>query len=877
MLLKYAKAEVLEYKSASERRPDASLSAFASFDDYRTDDGFLYVRVRAISSRVNKNHDGWPSEELKKSYSTFLGKPIFVDHHNHDPKRARGVVVDAALHIEDDIEKTSSLDPYYASAPEEHLPPTWVELLLEVDAKRFPKLAKAIVDGDIDGVSMGANVERSKCSHCSNWARSPEEYCSHVRSKGAYFDYVDASGQKTSKKAYEDCYDIGFFELSFVFDPADETALLIDHKTAAKRLAAMRDVYGEEYGPRTARAMVKAASKQAGIEDWTPEEAAENVDPDVFYVVTDSGNLVASGATFEEAEEAAGGMEAVNDSGSVVMQGQEIIEAAERIQSEWGRGGVLEQPPVWEGEPSEFGRPEDLSSGYEGREGEAQRVLEWRAEQLERAGYSAEEAAELAGLNIDYHDLVNMIGQGATPEQARQIVTRTAFIHPVADDEFFGFGKTAEQNPPPQSEMTTAPEEVDTLRQDQICPICGSDMEDGICAVCNYEEPPEGFDNPDLEKAKETDLRKEEELAEDAANQMGVQPGQPTPGEGPQAGMGGAPGMTQPIQASTSFHEAAGAVSDENDKVSERTARINTQERPILPVTRKLTDKPKNQTTVKDPKKPVESNHRKETMTEATLEKTADGASPAGEGVAADKRVEVEGVGAVSGDPLSGIESENVEKDTGDFVAPHTDTWSGDEGDSLGQQDAVTSEVPGDLFSVAASTEKTAEAETLEQPAAGAGFPDHDPAHVDLEALLAEEVGDRTMTDSTATAFRSLEQAPAVTKGESGSDVGGPIGEALASAKAIVIKAMKVAEAETSLGLIDAESKFDRVAELESSSEEALDATLETLAKVKTAGLRKASATKRTAGRVPSLRPAGAADFMAVDAELDRQIEDAIW
>jgi hypothetical protein len=819
MLLKYAKAEVLEYKSAAERRPDASLSAFASFDDYKTDNGYLYVRVRAISSRVNKNHDGWPSEELKKAYTSFIGKPIFVDHHNHDPRKARGVVVDAALHVEEDIEKTASLDPYYASAPAEHLPPTWVELLLEVDAKAYPKLAKAIVDGDIDGVSMGANVERSKCSHCSNWARSPEEYCAHVRSKGAYFDYVGPDGQKTSKKSYEDCYDIGFFELSFVFDPADETALLIDKKVAAHRRQVMAAVMAEEYGPRTT--MRKIAS-----------------------------------AYYEGDDEAAIG---------------------------------YEEPPTTEGLFPASG--EEAESPHPGVD---HQTWQWRVDELMKAGYSPEEAQELAALMQTenrpgegtyplYRDIIDTIDRGATPEQAKRIwAARLAARVPsqvVTDDEFFGFGKTA-NNPIPQSEMTTAPEEVDTLRQDRICPICGSDMEDGICEVCNYEEPPEGFDNPDLQAAKETDLRKEEEAAERALQQeQEAMQGQGVPGgmpgaEGPQMGMSGSPGMAQPIQASTSFPEAAAAVSDENE-VSERTARINTQERPILPVTRKLTDKPKNQNTVKDPKKPVESNHRKETMTEATLEKTADGASPAGEGVAADKRVEVEGVGAVSGDPLSGIDSENVEKDTGDFVADETDTWAEGEGNSLGQADGVTSDT-GD-FATVASTEKTAEADTIEQNSVASGFPDHDPAHVDLEALLAEEVGPRTETDSTATAFRSLEQAPAVTKGDE-QGLGGPIGEALASAKAIVIKAMKVAEAEASLGLIDAEAKFDRVAELENSSEEALDATLETLSKVRTAGLRRPTARQASAGRVPSFRPVTAGvDFAAVDAEIDRQVEDAIW
>jgi hypothetical protein len=190
----------------------------------------------------------------------------------------------------------------------------------------------------------------------------------------------------------------------------------------------------------------------------------------------------------------------------------------------------------------------------------------------------------------------------------------------------------------------------------------------------------------------------------------------------------------------------------------------------------------------------------------------------------------------------------------------------------------VTSEVPADLFSVAAAG-KTADVETIPQDT-GTGFPDHDPTSVDLEALLKEEVGGPTETDSTATAFRSLEQAPAVTKDLNGNDVGGPIGDAIASAKSQIVKAMKVAEAEVGLGLIGADAKFDRVAELEGSEESVLDAQLDTLSKVKTAGLSKARPQQRIAGRLPSLQnkiSAEQASIIATSGIEDQQIEDAIF
>ena len=56
---------------------------------FKMQPGMLYTQVRAISARINQNFDAWPSDELKKSFRTFLGKPVFVNHQNFDPEMAR--------------------------------------------------------------------------------------------------------------------------------------------------------------------------------------------------------------------------------------------------------------------------------------------------------------------------------------------------------------------------------------------------------------------------------------------------------------------------------------------------------------------------------------------------------------------------------------------------------------------------------------------------------------------------------------------------------------------------------------------------------------------------------------------------------------------
>jgi hypothetical protein len=59
---------------------------------------------------------------------------------------------------------------------------------------------------------------------------------------------------------------------------------------------------------------------------------------------------------------------------------------------------------------------------------------------------------------------------------------------------------------------TKAPAEVDTLR-DANCPVCGEENAyDGEkCLVCGFVKPPDAFMDPDLEQARDVDLRQDED------------------------------------------------------------------------------------------------------------------------------------------------------------------------------------------------------------------------------------------------------------------------------------------------------------------------------------------------------------------------------
>jgi len=219
----YAALEIIsaEYGDQHSLRHLAHRADFT----YAPRPGYLYVRSRAISSRTNDNFDDFPAEEIEKGYRSFIGKPVFVNHVNEDHKRARGVVIDAALHH--DVNPNGS-------------PDTWCEVLMEVDALRFPKLAQAIVQGHIDRTSMGVDVEYSICSACGNKATNPAEYCRHIpQMKGSKIVRRNAATNRPEETLiFETCYGLSFFENSLlVEDPADPTAYFLGVDDRGLRMA----------------------------------------------------------------------------------------------------------------------------------------------------------------------------------------------------------------------------------------------------------------------------------------------------------------------------------------------------------------------------------------------------------------------------------------------------------------------------------------------------------------------------------------------------------------------------------------------------------------------------------------------------------------
>jgi len=237
VLRKYASLQVLEAWEAPAAQAGLRKSAHRVAFEYDPRPGYLYVRSRMISSRTNDNHDTFPAAEIEKGYRTFLGKPVFVNHHNANHRRARGVIVAVALHRDRNPDSS---------------PDTWVEGLMEVDAHRFPKLAKAILAGKVNRTSMGVDVEWSRCSSCGNKATSPAEYCRHLPAlKGQKIRKRNqATGKVEEKLIHEICAGLSFFENSLlVEDPADPTAYLLGKPDArGLQLAASRRLTAGQEG-----------------------------------------------------------------------------------------------------------------------------------------------------------------------------------------------------------------------------------------------------------------------------------------------------------------------------------------------------------------------------------------------------------------------------------------------------------------------------------------------------------------------------------------------------------------------------------------------------------------------------------------------------
>jgi len=215
MFKKFGATSLLTLNGTSSNIVDTVELHKVGFKDFNftPEPGYVYTVSRAISSRVNANYDGWPVEGLRENYRTFIGRPVFVEHNNSDHTKAKGVILDA-------LYKESKLRSGITDAS--------VYCLMEVDGESFPRLATAIMEGRLNAVSMGADVEGTICSGCGKYASKPSEFCEHIPRLKGHKVAVYKEGRRVEALIWENCVKPNFFELSYVFEPADESAWLLD-------------------------------------------------------------------------------------------------------------------------------------------------------------------------------------------------------------------------------------------------------------------------------------------------------------------------------------------------------------------------------------------------------------------------------------------------------------------------------------------------------------------------------------------------------------------------------------------------------------------------------------------------------------------------
>lgn len=157
--------------------------------------GYYAVATRAVTAGTpNLNRDYFSPEVLEDAADTYIGcQRVFVDH--------RTDLDDTNPHLDKTFSRGYVKDAVYDNG---------VLYLLIFVSKKFKELAEAIISGEINAVSMGCECG-IECSICGR------DDCSHLQalSEGEFDDDM-----------YELLSDVEFVEISFVFDPADPTALI---------------------------------------------------------------------------------------------------------------------------------------------------------------------------------------------------------------------------------------------------------------------------------------------------------------------------------------------------------------------------------------------------------------------------------------------------------------------------------------------------------------------------------------------------------------------------------------------------------------------------------------------------------------------------
>ena len=391
---------------------------------------------------------------------------------------------------------------------------------------------------------------------------------------------------------------------------------------------------------------------------------------------------------------------------------------------------------------------------------------------------------------------------------------------------------------------------------------------------CGYVEPPKGFDNPDLTKARELqgDMQQgsQAEVQQDNSEAQGG--GQPMPGAQPMPPAGGpAPKPGSFLQ--TRNRGASASVMGDMRWQPKLTPAVAAQIQAGKPVTAAMR-------TAQNLIEAAKNNHQGDTMStthiadgptgpeaspDARVDATGVGGviEPSNDAASkADAQVDVEGVGSTG---VTNVEAEKTESlptaseksdDSGFDATKTTDdsgptsTFGDSDGTMKGVSDAVTGESLEGIQNKGSSTRQAYDAKPFyDQPGLSGG------SAVQGVQPIAEKFGERVDVLQPVATPENNSGPTSQWTGTDGNKVNrqqDPVTKEISDTQfdgftSHNVAAMKLADLEVKLGLIEEDDKWSRFAALESEADAVIAAQMDMLSRVKVAGTRKL-AQQRTSG-----------------------------
>jgi hypothetical protein len=229
--------------------------------------GHSIVYVLALGSwefyGENRNGDGFPEspymthmnpawisdkETLIQHYKSFDTAHNFRHHQNRDPNKSVGKVLKSFWN------------------PTMHR----VELVVDLENAKAPDLVERIAAGEFPPVSMGTRVPYDVCSICGNRAPTRAQYCNHL--KFQMKDVIDGKKVAALNPSPK------FFDISWVFRPADATAFMLKKVAHEHAYELISGAAGGEY--LDAVELQKQAAKKLAVIDKVVEGVGVDALPD---------------------------------------------------------------------------------------------------------------------------------------------------------------------------------------------------------------------------------------------------------------------------------------------------------------------------------------------------------------------------------------------------------------------------------------------------------------------------------------------------------------------------------------------------------------------------------------------------------------------